>query len=211
LRARETTGRGQFCETSLLQASMAFQAGEFVFYDARPDFENSDPERRGASALSRAYRCSDGEWLFVSVENRDQFAAMRSVLGVLSDAEFDDICRAPADGAVSGEIARGFGTRTRAEVIAMLERAHVPVAPVNHLADLMDDPQVLANNLVAELNHSEWGRVRQTGELIKFSRTRAKIENAAPILGEHTDSILREYLGYDDTRIADLRASRIVR
>ena len=63
LRGRQKTGLGQFCSTTLLQASMAFQAGEFIFYDGRPDMENGAPERRGSSALSRTYQCRDGEWL----------------------------------------------------------------------------------------------------------------------------------------------------
>ena len=65
------------------------------------------------------------------------------------------------------------------------------------------------NDLIAELSHSQWGRVKQTGMLTKFSATPGKIDRAAPMLGEHTDEILREYLGYSPDRIANLRAADI--
>jgi len=73
------------------------------------------------------------------------------------------------------------------------------------------DPQIAANDLLAELHHSEWGRVVQTGTLVKFSATPGKVERAAPTLGEHTEEILSRYLGYDAERAADLRRSGIVR
>ncbi len=77
LRARERLGRGQLCETSLLQSAMAFQAGEFIFYDGRHDMENGRPESRGRSALCRAYQCRDGAWLFVHVAEPAQWEALR--------------------------------------------------------------------------------------------------------------------------------------
>ncbi len=76
LRARERIGRGQFCETSLVQSAIAFQAGEFIFYDGRPDLDNGRPESRGRSALCRAYQCRDGRWLFVHVAEPAQWDAM---------------------------------------------------------------------------------------------------------------------------------------
>jgi formyl-CoA transferase len=82
---------------------------------------------------------------------------------------------------------------------------------VNHIRDLFDDAQVLANDLIAELTHSDWGRVRQTGTLMQFGGSPATIERAAPTLGEHTDEVLREYLGYAPEKIAALRAARIVK
>ena len=89
LRARELTGRGQFCETSLLQSAMAFQAGEFAFYAGRPDMENGSPENRGRSAISRAYSCRDGEWLFISLSNETQWKALLTILPGLPNTNWD--------------------------------------------------------------------------------------------------------------------------
>ncbi len=211
LRARELTGRGQFCETSLLQSAMAFQAGEFAFYQGRSDMENGNPENRGRSAVSRAYQCRDGEWLFISLSDEAQWHALLTILKGLPNSNWDSAATAPSDGALASTLAEQFAKLNRDDALAALKKSAVPAVRINHSRELFDDPQVVANDLIADLPHSQWGRVQQTGILTKFSATPGKIDRAAPMLGEHTDEILHEYLGYSPDRIATLRASGIVK
>ncbi len=211
LRARELTGRGQFCETSLLQAAMAFQAGEFVFYPGRPDMENGGPENRGRAALSRAYGCRDGEWLFISLTDETQWKALLTIASGLPNTNWDAAAAEPNEGALAAALAEQFAKLDRDDALAVLKKSAIPATRVNHFRELFDDPQVVANDLIAEVSHSQWGRVKQTGMLAKFSATPGTIDRAAPMLGEHTDEILREYLGYSADRIAALRAARIVK
>jgi crotonobetainyl-CoA:carnitine CoA-transferase CaiB-like acyl-CoA transferase len=211
LRARELTGRGQLCETSLLQAAMAFQAGEFAFYPGRPDMENGDAEYRGRSALARAYQCRDGEWLFISLADETQWDALLATVPGLPNSNWGVAAAEPNEGALAAALAEQFARLGRDDAIAALRKSAIPATPVNHFRDLFDDRQVAANDLIAELSHSQWGRVKQTGMLAKFSATPGAIDRAAPMLGEHTDEILREYLGYSSERIAELRTARIVK
>ncbi len=211
LRARQVTGRGQFCETSLLQASMAFQAGEFCFYDGRPDMEDGAPEYRGRSALSRAYQSRDGEWLFLAAGSEPQWAALRGLYPSLPPIGWDAARGESNEGRLAAALAEEFARSDRAESLIRLSQAGVPATHVHHFKDLFDDPQLAANELLAELNHSEWGKVWQTGMLMKFSRTPGKIERAAPLLGEHTSEILRDYLGCDAEKISDLRSRGLVK
>ena len=211
LRARERTGRGQLCETSLLQSAMAFQAGEFAFYAGRPDMENSGAENRGRSALSRAYGCRDGEWLFISLTDDAQWNALLTILPGLPNTNWDAAAAEPNEGALAAALAEQFAKLDRGDALAALKKSAIPATRVNHLGELFDDPQVLANDLIAELSHSQWGRVKQTGMLTKFSATSGTIGRAAPMLGEHTDEILREYLGYPAEKIAALRAAGVVK
>ncbi len=208
--AREKTGRGQFCETSLLQAAMALQAGEFIFYRGRPDLENGNAEYRGRSALSRAYRCADGEWIFLSLNEARQWNSLRDKIAALPALDWPAAAAEPNDGKLAAALEAAFAARDRSSALAILAEARVPAVPVNHFNDLFNDAQVSANGLIAELEHSQWGKVWQTGSLIRFAQTQAPIERAAPLLGEHTDEILREYLGYDAAKIADLRKRKIV-
>ena len=104
-----------------------------------------------------------------------------------------------------------FAKLDRDEALAALTNSAIPATRINQIRELFDDPQVVENNLIAELPHSQWGRVMQTGLLTKFSATPGTLERAAPLLGEHTDEILREYLGYSPDRIATLRAAGIVK
>src|SRR6185437_1301120 len=211
LRARERLGRGQLCETSLLQSAMAFQAGEFIFYDGRPDLENGRPESRGRSALCRAYQCRDGAWMFVHAAEPAQWDAMRRVCKLAADLPYAAAASEPEDGALAQKIAAAFAGVDRADALASLNAAGGPAVSTHRTADLFDDPQVTANELLAELHHSQWGGVVQTGTLAKFSAMPGKVEHAAPLLGEHTDDILARHLGYDRERIADLRRRKIVK
>ena len=211
LRARELTGRGQFCETSLLQSAMAFQAGEFAFYAGRPDMENGGAENRGRSALSRAYQCRDGEWLFISLTDETQWNALLTIMPALPNSNWDAAAAEPNEGALAAALAEQFARLDRDDALAALKKSAIPATRVNHTRELFDDPQVAANELIAELPHSQWGRVQQTGMLTKFSATPGRIDRAAPMLGEHTDEILREYLAYPADRIATLRAAGIVK
>ncbi len=211
LRARERTGRGQFCETSLLQSAMAFQAGEFIFYDGRPDMENGDPERRGRAALARAYRCADGEWLFISIDQPEQWNALRKSFSSVPALSFTEGIAAPAEGKLALELAEVFSKLNRSDALALLKNASVPASRVSHAKELFDDPQVIANELIAAVNHPDWGPVRQTGALIRFESTPVKVDRAAPLLGQHTDEILREFLGYDDAKLTALRSRRVIK
>lgn len=211
LRARQRLGRGQLCETSLLQSSMAFQAGEFIFYVGRPDLEDGQPESRGRSALCRAYRCRDDGWLFLHAAAPAEWEALRRVCKLVSDAPYAAATRAPEDGALAQAIAAALAGIDRAQALAALHAAGVPALSTHRTADLFDDPQVKANELLSELHHSQWGGVVQTGRLIRFSATPGKIERAAPLLGEHTDQILGQHLGYDSERIGALHRRGIVK
>lgn len=213
LRARQVTGRGQFCETSLLQAAMAFQAGEFIFYDGRPDMENGHPEYRGRSALSRAYQCRGGDWLFISIGAAGEWQALRSALKMSSMKAMDwkVASRESNDGKLAAALAEEFARLDRAAALVALKEAGAPATQVQVFQNLFDDPQVIASDLIAELPHSQWGQVRQTGMLTKFSATPGRIERAAPLLGEHTDEILRDHLGFNADRIASLRSAGIVK
>jgi crotonobetainyl-CoA:carnitine CoA-transferase CaiB-like acyl-CoA transferase len=260
LQARNLTGHGQLCETSLLQSAIAMQAGEFIFYDGRPDLENGYPESRGSSALSRAYRCADGLWLHLAVTTSAQWQSLthlavsaldtlfsspslqtapkipppdqkearqkiappdqslsltRERLGegssVFATSSFADAINAPSEGPLANALSRYFATLDRAAALTALNSASIPAVPLHRWADLFTDPQVLANELLLDLPHSQWNSVTQTGILTQFSATPGHIDRAAPLLGEHTDAILSEYLGYSADRIADLHSRKILR
>lgn len=119
--------------------------------------------------------------------------------------------RAPSEGPLANSLARYFATLDRAAALAALSAASIPAVPLHRWADLFTEPQVLANDLLLDLPHSHWKTVTQTGILAKFAATPGTIDRAAPLLGEHTDAILTEYLGYSPDRLADLHSRKIIR
>lgn len=211
LYARQRTGRGQYCETSLLQAAVAMQAGEFVFYPGRPDLENGDPDSHGRRALCGVYRCRDGSWLLLSVCGERQWERMRALMPAAPGLSYSEAAAQPRHGALGAALEAAFSRLGRDEALSALLKADVAAVPANRFSDLFSDRQIAANELLTDVRHSQWGEVRQSGPPARFSATRTATARAAPLLGEHTDEILRERLGYDGKRIADLRRHGIVK
>jgi crotonobetainyl-CoA:carnitine CoA-transferase CaiB-like acyl-CoA transferase len=145
----------------------------------------SDSDWRG---LTRAL--GHPEWLddarFSSVARRERFA--------------DERLRMTAD---------ALQARTSAEWLQRLRQEGVPCAPVLSRADLLTDPQIAANQLIVESEHPHAGRMRQTRPAARFEQTPAELRRPAPLLGEHTDEVLRE-IGLSATDIGQLRAERVV-
>ena len=106
---------------------------------------------------------------------------------------------------VSDELRGG----TRADWLQALEQADVPCAPVLRRREVIDDPQVRNNELVVEFDHPHVGRVRQVRPAARFDRSPTAIAGPAPVLGEHTRSILRD-LDYGDEAIDDLMNAGVV-
>jgi crotonobetainyl-CoA:carnitine CoA-transferase CaiB-like acyl-CoA transferase len=95
-------------------------------------------------------------------------------------------------------------TRTTADWLETLDAHEVPCAPILPLAEVIDHPQIVANELVVESDHPHAGRLRQPRPAARFSETPAALDRPAPLLGEHADELCRE-LGLDDQEIASLR------
>lgn len=213
LYARKRTGKGQHVETSLLNASMAVQSGNFIFYDGRPDMENGAPDLWGTSALYRIYPTLDSS-LFLAALEPEHWSRLRDMLNIETFATchaFSQASQEPVEGLLGQAIAAALQTKTTAEWLSQLDAAGIPCAPVLPLPPLFSDEHVAANDLIATHTHPQWGEVRQTGILAKFSRTPATLPYVAPLLGQHTTEVLQEIAGYGRDRIAQLLSAGAVK
>jgi crotonobetainyl-CoA:carnitine CoA-transferase CaiB-like acyl-CoA transferase len=102
-----------------------------------------------------------------------------------------------------------IGEATVAAWIERLNAAGVPCGRVMTLAEVFSDPQVLAQEMVLEVEHPGHGPVRMTGFPVKLAATPARLRRPAPRLGEHTEAVLED-LGYAPERIATLRSAGVV-
>ncbi|MEP7105175.1 MAG: CoA transferase [Chloroflexota bacterium] len=100
--------------------------------------------------------------------------------------------------------------RTTAEWEAIFEKEDVPHAPVLKVSQVLTHPQVLAREMVTEVEHATLGRIPATGRAIRFGAHGKEAMRASPVLGQHTDEVLREIVGDDQARVDELRESGII-
>ncbi|MBI4757714.1 MAG: CoA transferase, partial [Chloroflexi bacterium] len=103
-----------------------------------------------------------------------------------------------------------IATRDGEAWLRLIRAADIPCRPINTIARVFQDPQVLHREMVAEITHPTAGKVKLAGVPFKLSRTPARIARHPPLLGEHTAEVLADILGYGADRIASLRAQGVL-
>jgi crotonobetainyl-CoA:carnitine CoA-transferase CaiB-like acyl-CoA transferase len=208
---RERSGEGQRVATSLTAATIAGQSGSFIFFDGKPEEPEGGPDFLGPSAVYRCYQAADG-WFFLACRSEEQWQALTYAVGrpeLNQHNSWQTAAATSAQGLLGGMLEGIFRADTVERWLARLDGAGVPCAPILGPLDLLTDEHLVANELITEHKHPQWGLIRQTGVLVKLSRTPGRLQGPAPNLGQHTDEVLAE-LGYDQEEIARLREGRVV-
>jgi crotonobetainyl-CoA:carnitine CoA-transferase CaiB-like acyl-CoA transferase len=112
--------------------------------------------------------------------------------------------------AITEILAAIFKKRTTRDWVSALEAAGVANGPINNLKQVFEEPQVVARGMRIDLPHPTAGTVPLVASPMRFSATPLEHKLAPPTLGQHTDEILRDVLGFDKTKIAQLHSSGVV-
>lgn len=190
---RTRTGRGQYVDTSLLEAGLALSVWEATQYFSGDGVPGPVGSAHRAGAPYQAFRCADG-YITIGAWSDRLFARL---CGVLGRPEWrDDPELQTSTGRVANRVRLAAAiegvtsARPRAHWLALLEEHDIPCGPINTYEEALRDPQVVARGMVQEVEHATLGRLRTLGSPLKLSATPAAVDRAAPTLGAHTDEVL---------------------
>ncbi|MCC6075833.1 CaiB/BaiF CoA transferase family protein [Pseudomonas sp. GCM10022188] len=213
LNHRHASGEGQHIDLALLDVQVACLANQALNYLTT----GVAPRRLGNAHPNivpyQDFPTADGDFI-LTVGNDGQFRKFCEVAGHPEWADDPRFANNSARVAHRAEliplIRQATVFKTTAEWVAALEDAGVPCGPINDLAQVFADPQVLARGLKVDLPHSLGGTAPGVASPLRLSATPVEYRNAPPLLGEHTEQVLRERLSLDGEAIAALRAGGVI-
>ena len=212
LASREQTGAGQHIDMALLDVQVACLANQAMNYLTT----GTSPRRLGNAHPNivpyQDFPTADGDFI-LTIGNDGQFRKFCEVAGLAlaDDPRFaTNSARVANRGELIPLLRQATVFKTTAEWIGSLEQAGVPCGPINDLAQVFADPQVQARGLRFELPHPLAGSVAQVASPIRLSATPIQHRNAPPLLGEHTEQVLQQWLGLSTEQIAGLRQTGVL-
>ena len=213
LLSREKTGLGQHIDMALLDVQVATLCNQSQNYLA----SGKPPGRYGNAHANivpyQVFRASDRDFI-IACGNDSQFVALCDAIGLPALPKDPRFAR-NADRVSNREeivaiLSRHFLGGLADEWVGRIHPQGVPVGAINSIAQALDEPQILARNMLVNIPHPLKADFVTVGSPIKLSRTPVEYLRPAPMLGEHTDEVLKRQLGLDDERLAELKAQGII-
>ncbi|MFO1218034.1 MAG: CaiB/BaiF CoA-transferase family protein [Burkholderiaceae bacterium] len=212
LRERDASGLGQHIDMALLDAQVSWLMNHNLNYFV----SGTVPKRWGNAHPNltpyQSFPTRDGN-LILAIGNDGQFRKFCAVAGLdiaLEPRFVDNKSRLAHRDALIAIITPAMKTKTTAEWMTALEAQGVPCGPINTIAQVFADPQVKHRKLRMDLPHTAAGTVPQVANPIRYSRTPIAYRHGPPLLGEHTERVLADELGFDAARIAELKRKGVI-
>jgi len=213
LQARTQTGKGQHLDIALFDSQLGMLANVASNYLISDNL----PKRHGNAHANivpyQSFQASDG-WFVLAVGNDKQFARLCEVIGKLElvdDTRFGlNSQRVKNRDELIAILKPIFATRSASEWLTALEAAEIPCGPINTFDQVFAGPQVQAREMLIEMEHPTIGKLPLVGSPLKFSETQVDYKLPPPRLGEHTEEVLKELLGYSGNQIAELKSCKAV-
>jgi len=226
LHQRNKTGKGQYLEVAMMDAVMnlcrvkwrdhqRLTRGELSEYSVPTEGLKATPRSgndSGGGQLGNAIKCKPGgpnDYIYVVVQEAVWDALAKRIGGeaLAKDPKFATIGERRKNQDEMWRLLTEFASNyTKRELMAVLNELDVPCGLIMSTEDLFNDEHVKLRQMMVELDHPQRGKWHNVGMPIKLSDSKVDIKRS-PLLGEHTDEILKEVLGYDDARIARLKSA----
>ncbi|MBM3133074.1 MAG: CoA transferase [Chloroflexi bacterium] len=212
---RDHTGEGQKLDASIL-GGMAYLVGyPLTIYTMAGFPPRFIPRKNPWNPLYTQYRCGDDRWLALVLIPPDKYwARLCRAIGLQhleKDPRFDSLDNRQKNAAeLIAILDESFAAKPSDEWLKILKANDLPAWRISTIEEFASDPQTLANEYVTEYDHPVWGKIRTMGFPVNLSRTPCSIRREAPELGQHTEEVLTELLGYTWDDIARLKDEQAI-
>lgn len=208
LHARERTGRGQRIDAALMPSAVAWLANVGSSYLVSGEMPKRYGNAHATIVPYQTFKARD-QWIIVGVGNDRQFQALCNMLGIpeiAADARFaTNPQRVAHRDELIGLLADIFITADGARWLDGMSAAGIPCGPINTIDQVMTHPQIEHRGMIVDIPHPTAGSVKVVGPPFIMSDTPAQVRSHPPLLGEQTDEILRNRIGFSQEEITRLR------
>ena len=212
---RKDTGLGEFIDLSLMGGAFALLGNVAQYYLT----SGENPPRTGNAHPSAvpvgAFAGSDGEMFYMACGTQGHY--IKLVESIIEQPELVEDRRFATNKdrvenrqALLDILAKVFAAQPRDYWVEQIQAAGLPAGPVRTLSEAMESPEVINSGLLQTLNHPTAGDIRLMRSPIKLANTEDKPDSPPPLLGQHTDEVLRDVLEADDETLANLRSAGVI-
>ncbi|MDO9209832.1 MAG: CaiB/BaiF CoA-transferase family protein, partial [Deltaproteobacteria bacterium] len=199
LHERESSGQGQMVDISMLDGQIALLENAFARFFATGEVPQRIGTRHPLRTPFQAFPTQDGHIVLAAGEERfwQRLCQVINRPDLLGDERFkDNPSRTRNHDQLEPILKEITQSKKTAEWVAMMDKSDIPCGPVNSIDQVVNDPHTAAREMITEVEHSKAGRLKVVNSPLKLSRTPVKIERACPELGEHTEEVLQNLLGF---------------
>lgn len=212
---RNRTGKGQYIDHSHVESGVHFLSPALLDYNVNDRVATRMANRDPYAAPHGAYRCQGQDrWCVIAVTNDEEWEAFGRVIGSpnwVKDPKYATLISRKENEDELDKLVEGWTiNHTAEEVMALMQQAGVPAGLVENAEDLFLDPQLQHRQAFVTLDHREIGTYHISTAVFRSSKYSNKPLSPAPLLGEHNEYILKEFLGMSDDEIADLVAEEVL-
>ncbi|MBK7552405.1 MAG: CoA transferase [Syntrophaceae bacterium] len=214
LRHRDRTGRGQHVDMAMIDSVFATIENAVARYTISGEIPGPLGGTHPSITPFQGYKTKDGSYVIAAIGTDALFVRFAKVIGrpdLPEDERFKtNPLRTRHREALNGILDPIMMTKTTPEWEEIFEKEGLPYSPINNMKQICEDPHIAYRKMLVDIDQPRVGRMRIAASPIRMSETPGEVYAPAPLLGQHTDEVLKALLGYSDETIAQLKKEGVI-